>query len=291
MNVLKKIATPFVAIWRYIKETAWIQPLLIVGIIFAIIFSIPSITTGISNLINSDDDATYFRIGELSIEGTKIGEWNSTADKFFENFEVAQEEWINGEKDSAKSTLRNYSDGYDRFFLFFVQESCDGCANLSDGLEYVFDNYSSYMPQQDKMGTDTPYLTFKAIVTTDTFDDDYYEDEDIKPIECLVTSPSYLYFYETCMSTVYNTEYYLNTGVESGESSQQTIASNCESLIDTSLLQTPSCILIDLTESNTSSSLITEIFFGVSGDTKYEYADFVRSARIYDDLFNASYRN
>ena len=44
MNILRKIATPFVAIWRWIKETAWVQPLLIVGIIFAIIFSIPSIT-------------------------------------------------------------------------------------------------------------------------------------------------------------------------------------------------------------------------------------------------------
>ena len=41
MKILKVIATPFVALWRWIKETAWVQPLLIVGCIFAVIFSIP----------------------------------------------------------------------------------------------------------------------------------------------------------------------------------------------------------------------------------------------------------
>jgi len=291
MNVLKKIATPFIAIWRYIKETAWIQPLLIVGIIFAIIFSIPSITKGIQSLINSDNDSTYFEIGELSMEGTKIGEWDSQADKFFENFEKAQEEWVNNKKDDAKATLKNYSDGHDRFFLFFVQESCDGCANLSSGLEYIFDNYDTYMPSVDKKKTETPYLTFKAIVTSDEFDDDYYDDNDVKPIEVLVTSPSYLSFYDTCMSTIKNTEFYLNTGVKDGEDTQKTVYSNCEALSDTSSMQTPSCILIDLTESNTTSSLVTEIFFGVNGDDKYGYADFIRSAWIYDDLFNSSYRN
>ena len=49
MKVLKILATPFIAIWRWIKETAWVQPLLIVGLIFGIIFSIPSITSWVKS--------------------------------------------------------------------------------------------------------------------------------------------------------------------------------------------------------------------------------------------------
>jgi hypothetical protein len=49
MKVLKAIGDFFVRIWRWIKETAWVQPLLIVGAIFAIIFSIPYFTKWISS--------------------------------------------------------------------------------------------------------------------------------------------------------------------------------------------------------------------------------------------------
>ena len=39
MKILKAIGAFFARIWRWIKETAWVQPLLIVGAIFAIIFA------------------------------------------------------------------------------------------------------------------------------------------------------------------------------------------------------------------------------------------------------------
>lgn len=59
---LKVIGTPFIKLWTWIKETAWVQPLLIVGIIFAIIFSIPSITSWVQSWNFGSDSYTFLKI-------------------------------------------------------------------------------------------------------------------------------------------------------------------------------------------------------------------------------------
>ena len=50
MKILRAIGHFFAKIGRWIANTAWVQPLLIVGGIFAIIFSIPYIKRGFENL-------------------------------------------------------------------------------------------------------------------------------------------------------------------------------------------------------------------------------------------------
>ena len=85
MNILKKLATPFIVVGRWIKETAWVQPLLIVGVIFAIIFSIPSITSGIQGLIDSQsDDMNWYKNFQISLDGTY--DKTSDANDFFADF-------------------------------------------------------------------------------------------------------------------------------------------------------------------------------------------------------------
>ena len=67
MKILKAIGGFFVKIWRWIKETAWVQPLLIVGAIFAIIFSIPYFTEWINSIgIGSEN---YYSAHKVSLEG------------------------------------------------------------------------------------------------------------------------------------------------------------------------------------------------------------------------------
>ena len=53
MKVLKILATPFIAIWRWIKETAWVQPLLIVGLIFGIMLgdALPHISVALGMVL------------------------------------------------------------------------------------------------------------------------------------------------------------------------------------------------------------------------------------------------
>ena len=58
MVVLRAIGKFFARIGRWIKETAWVQPLLIVGGIFAIIFSIPYIVKGVSSWFDQKGTAS-----------------------------------------------------------------------------------------------------------------------------------------------------------------------------------------------------------------------------------------
>ena len=59
-KVFKAIGRFFKKIWDWIKTTAWVQPLLIVGIIFGIIFSINPIVNAIKGAINSDDTGKFY---------------------------------------------------------------------------------------------------------------------------------------------------------------------------------------------------------------------------------------
>jgi len=287
MNIVKKIATPFIAIWRWIKETAWVQPLLIVGAIFAIIFSIPSITKGIQSLINQQEsDIKYFENSWLSLEGSKQNEQNSAANKFFDKFVEAQEKWVNNDKEGARTSLRDYN-SEDRFFLYFVQEDCSGCSNLKAGSEYLETNWNTYM---DVYGSDFPAFKFQSIIVDQEIDDDYYEEEDRKPIDDLVASNSYLNFYKTAMSMVDTQPYYLNL-YSKDKTSAETIVSNTQSLNDASKMQTPTVMLIDLTDTNTTNNIISTIFYSLSGSDKYGYAEFLAQAWAGEEDFKNNITN
>ena len=290
MNILKKIGTPFIAIWRWIKETAWVQPLLIVGIIFAIIFSIPSITKGIQGLMNQQEsDIVYFQQHQLSLKGSKSGEENSQANIFFDNFVEAQGLWENGDKEGARDLLSSYSNNGDKFFLFFVQEECAGCTSLKEGAEYLEDNWSTYVTDSKEAS-----FHFQSIIVDQEIDDQYYEDENKHPIDDLVTYQSYLEFYRIVMGNIQNQRYYINVGIRDGSSGQNTIYSNTEALINTTDLQTPTIMLLDLTDANTSSYIVSEVFytsdatFSAASDV-YGKASFIADAWTYDGIFGNDY--
>lgn len=60
-KVLHAIGSFFSKIFNWIKNTAWIQPLLIVGIIFGIIMSIKPISKWISDIANVQTDSTFYK--------------------------------------------------------------------------------------------------------------------------------------------------------------------------------------------------------------------------------------
>ncbi|MGN1295280.1 MAG: hypothetical protein ACI4U5_02615 [Bacilli bacterium] len=59
-KVLKAIGGFFKRIWEWIKNTAWVQPVLIVSLIFAVIFSINPIVNGIKSALNSNNKEGAF---------------------------------------------------------------------------------------------------------------------------------------------------------------------------------------------------------------------------------------
>ena len=88
--MLKKLATPFVKFWGWLKETAWIQPLLIVGVVFAIIFSISPIVQAINDAGNASDQAMDFlNQYKYSLEGVYGDEDTSDAGNLIENIQNA----------------------------------------------------------------------------------------------------------------------------------------------------------------------------------------------------------
>ncbi len=136
MNFLKKLGTPFVALWRWIKETAWVQPLLIVGVIFAIIFSIPSITSWVQSWDFGDDKYNWLENKQLSLEGITDEKIDGEAADFFSTFEEAQSLWKNDKKDEARKTMKSYTGDADKLFLYFVQEN-DAANNINEANKYL----------------------------------------------------------------------------------------------------------------------------------------------------------
>ena len=130
MKVLRAIGGFFARIGRWIKETAWIQPLLIVGAIFAVIFAIPHIIDGVKGWFDESDAANkYFAKYQLSLDKADQGKGESEVDELFN--------YIQDQKsDEIKSKYG------ERFFLAFVQEDNATCKDLYGGLKMFQDKWA-----------------------------------------------------------------------------------------------------------------------------------------------------
>ena len=130
MIVLRAIGAFFARIWRWIRETAWVQPLLIVGLIFGVMFSIKPIYNAIKEAqANSDSAETYYRQFQLSLSGEEESEASKLTYQIYQSM-VDQENKID-----SKYGLGN------KFLLMFVAEECSECEYAKDGFEYFVDNF------------------------------------------------------------------------------------------------------------------------------------------------------
>ena len=134
MVVLRAIGRFFARIGRWIRDTAWVQPLLIVGGIFAIIFSIPYITKWVKSWGNDDTVAyvKYYEKKQISLESCDTKD--SKVDKLFQYMVDFGE---------GKETADQVKEFGTKFFLSFVQKGCSGCETNYEGLKYLEDNYKS----------------------------------------------------------------------------------------------------------------------------------------------------
>lgn len=127
MKILRAIGHFFAKIGRWIASTAWVQPLLIVGGIFAIIFSIPYIKRGFENLFAKEDNTEYswYQAQALSLEE------NGQADRllgYLENYGSDSHKKI---KDEFKVT---------KFIISFVKQDCTNCKDAYEGYVNAIDS-------------------------------------------------------------------------------------------------------------------------------------------------------
>lgn len=243
MNVLRAIGAFFTRIWRWIKDTAWVQPLLIVGVIFAIIFSIPAIVDGVNNITaNIASTEAYYGKYQLSLEGGK----DSAADKATVNIV---------EKMEDESVASLYGE---KFFLVYVAKNCSVCAEIKGAFSVLESRFASDLQPKDK-------LPFKLVTI---FADEVTKQTTTNETAFVQYMDRNAYFFEIAASAGYNTDYYTNGKIS------KTDLEYVESCDPVNFL-TPTIMLIDYTETSPNRG-VSEIMFGVSGDNDWNKAELLR---------------
>lgn len=242
MAVLRAIGAFFGRIWRWIKETAWVQPLLIVGVIFGLIFSIKPIVDGFTKLAEKRNSAEtyYYKFQQSLVDNT-----SSEADKLTD----AIWDGIEGDESAVRA---NYGE---KFFLVYVSETCSSCKEAKGGFETLEDHFSDTFQPKDKLPFKM-YTIFSDEVTSDT------TSERTAFVQYMERKS---YFFEEAAAVGYDSAYFLN-----GKISQDDLL-NVESIDPVNFL-TPTILLVDFTESSPNKG-ISEIFFGVTGDNDYSKAE------------------
>ena len=274
-KVLRAIGGFFVKIGRWIANTAWVQPLLIVGGIFAVIFSIPYIKKGIENAIaanKKDEDLIYFQDRKLSLTDAETGE--SEVDKLLTYLEK-------GEYESAKA------DFSEKFFLSFVDESCAACKSGLGGFQYLEDNFSDFITDGSSFKLYTifidttndagDYLLKKVFINHEDFFDDIVSQ-----------------FGE-------NEDYPLLKNIETSEKSSliSSITSLGKAVTGESDLETPTTFLFDLSETGKKQESfingVSALFFNyttlsAAGENDRDRAKFLSNCWSYSDVFSPDFK-
>lgn len=247
MVILTAIGAFFSRIWKWIKETAWVQPLLIVGIIFGIIFSIRPIVDSITKLQEDlSSSETYYHNFQKSL----VNGGDSEADKLTRAvFEVM---------DTADNTKREEAaKAYgEKFFLVYVSESCAVCKDVRGGFETLSNNFNSYI-DSDKVADGFKLYTI--------FADEKTSDDTTKETAFVRYMDRNEEFFETSASIGYGTDYYMNSKITDGD------LQNVESCDPDNFL-TPTIFLVDLTD-KVENPGVTEIMFGVTGENDAKKAE------------------
>lgn len=241
MTILRAIGSFFQRIWRWIKETAWVQPLLIVGVIFGVIFSIPSITKGIQSAIDSANSTeTFYQTYQKSMEGGA----SSEADKVIDTIT---------EKEQNPDTAISYGN---KFFLVFVNENCDPCSTARGGFEKLKDNWkSTYIP---KDGLDFNIITiFTDETTTQT------TTRESAFTKFMDRNSS---FFEHAGQVGRESQYYLNDKITDKDLEYLESA-------DPEEFVAPTILLVDFGKDGKTGPGVSEVMFGVTGSDDYAKAD------------------
>ena len=272
MVILRAIGNFFVRIGRWIKNTAWIQPLLIVGGIFGLIFSIPYITKWVKSWVTETSAAeTYYRSKEVSLEGAEDGK--SDFDSLLKLLEAG------GTGDEVKAARNKFGE---KFFVSFVQEGCTDCEERYGGFKLLendwgkdefkdlkgkFKLHTVFIDSENDDGENLFKETYKRSTITQVFEEatEVLQDENVHPYvaNCSADSTSY--------------------------------KSSLEKINDPENFFSPTTILVDFTTDADapiwrSASGISEILFSFEGESDITYARTLANAWASEDIFSASYK-
>lgn len=273
MFILRAIGNFFVRIGRWIKNTAWIQPLLIVGGIFGIIFSIPYITKWVGTWFDSDTDAeVYYKKHKVSLD--KAEDHNSKVDHLFD--------YLRDGKESSHA-----SEFGDKFFVTFVQEGCSACEERYGGFETLQENWG----KGEFDNVDGKFKLYTVYV-----DDE--NDDNEKLFKEVFERPDVMSIFETAAADLQDKD--LHPYALNGANSSS-YATDLENLTNADEISTPTTFLIDFTDKApawTTENGIREVLFSfesTGGSDNYARARTLRDAwtneSSQNNKFCAEYRS
>ena len=273
MVVLRAIGGFFARIGRWIKETAWIQPLLIVGAIFGIIFAIPHIINGVKGWFNESDSANkYFAKFQVSLDkaneipdGKYVG--SSKVDDLFTNLE-------NGD---AEKVTKDYGD---KFFLAFIKEDSTSCEDLFGGLKTFQDKFNK---NAEFNGLDGKFA-LHTIYTDSTVEVD---DEDVNLFDQVWLN--HYDFFETLSDGTYLPfTYYAQNKSYNASNYESNFTSTS---LDSCPMSTPLVMFFDFTDKNPIDKDdqkivgLSDVIFTVDGSSDLERARTLKKCWSHADIF------
>ena len=273
MNTLKRINGLFTKFWRWIKETAWVQPLLIVGGIFAIIFSISKFNKWFSTMAVGTSSG-YFTSYRMSLENEGRKDYDTPADKItssinkfsFDEFQTYEEAKAALEKDGV---IKEYGIKY---YFMIVEQDCTGCTNAEQAFQTLQSNWNTQSFKIDDGGTFALHAIFADDISTN--DNDFELDEDKKAFYRYVKKFSDVEdFWTLAAGKLYDAPYKQNAGV--ADSKYETLE-NAEA----ENMETPTIFLVDWTEEAFDAGRfgISEVVFGfTTGTSTYDRATLLQN--------------
>lgn len=256
MIVLRAIGAFFARIWRWIRETAWVQPLLIVGLIFGVMFSIKPIVEAVKNAQQKSESAeTYYRQFQVSLDGEKNSQAYKLTRQIYESYQ-AQENKIDP----------SFKLG-DKFFLMFVAEDCDECNNAKGGFEYFQENFSTIYSADNN----SPFSV--VTIFTDELKTSESDDEKTAFMQYMEDNSD---FFEYAGGTIYGSPYHIAKGITDDQ-----IAAIADA--DPEEFRTPTIMLVNFSADCKETLGVTDVFVsveesGTSGNSDANKAQFIYEA-------------
>ena len=286
MNILKAIGGLFGRLWRWIKETAWVQPLLIVGAIFAVIFSIPHITEWVGSLGIGSASAYYtdFKL-TLEKENTTPNEYPSAADKLTKalwdnsnlNNNIDQQVVATYPEYQAVLNESGVTKEYgEKFFLFYVGKDCTNCEAIQPGVKALQDDWGvRYIPSDGRS-----FKLYTIFSDDESTNDDSFENEDGKAfVRYLDKFLDLGYWYEIGGRLTDETPYKTNANVS--DTDYENLAN-----ADHDGFATPTILLIDFSKEafELGRPGVSEVLFGVTGSDKFAKAELLMDMWNHTDV-------
>ena len=274
MKILSAIGRFFARIGRWIKETAWIQPLLIVGAIFAVIFAIPHIINGVKGWFNdSDSTNTFYAQYRYSLTGAdkiKTGEkaGSSQVDKLFTYLADPSKE-----EDVVKMV------GKERFFIAFVEKDDSSASeDLCKGLKTFRDKWNNAEFAEDLKDKGS----FKLItIYTDTTNND---DENLFD---MVWANHYELFEDLANGMNLPNTYYAKNNKYDVEKYKSAFIGNDNT--EECPMSTPLLMYFDFTDDNPNTyqtvNGLSDVIFSVEGDSDVDKARTLKNCWTHTDEF------